>query len=128
MLFPDSALPLVLHAPMHTVPDNREMVPAEGFVQKVVAGQYYLVSPLALFCSKIFSSFSTLALNSHDTLCQWICQRDGSACKAVFHCLPHCDGDNYCQVSFGLLSSALEGRGALSPARPLLMVSGSHIV
>ncbi|XP_041877014.1 two pore calcium channel protein 1-like isoform X9 [Corvus kubaryi] len=32
-------------------------------------------------------------------LCQWICQRDSSACQALLHRLPHCDGDNHCQLS-----------------------------
>ncbi|XP_027549220.1 two pore calcium channel protein 2-like isoform X2 [Neopelma chrysocephalum] len=30
-------------------------------------------------------------------LCQRIRQRDGPACQAVLHCLPHCHGDNHCQ-------------------------------
>lgn len=59
--------------------------PSEGF-----AG--FLVPPSAL--PSLFS------LNSHSTLCQWICQCDSSACQALLHCLPHCDGDNHCQVRF----------------------------
>lgn len=40
------------------------------------------------------------SLNSHSTLCQWICQRHSSACQALLHHLPHCDGDHHCQVCF----------------------------
>lgn len=43
---------------------------------------------------------SLFSLDSHSTLCQWICQRDSSACQALLHRLPHCDGDNHCQVRF----------------------------
>lgn len=58
---------------------------------------------LALLYSKTSSSFGAIILNSHFTLCQWICQCDCSACETLFHCLPHCDGYNYCQVSFWFL-------------------------
>lgn len=58
---------------------------------------------LALLYSKTSSSFGAIILNSHYTLCQWICQCDCSACETLFHCLPHCDGYNYCQVSFWVL-------------------------
>jgi len=51
------------------MPDSWEMVPAEGFVLKVTAGQCYLVPPLVLLHSKTMLSFSTFTLNSHCTLC-----------------------------------------------------------
>lgn len=73
-------LPLALH-----MGRQQRDGPSEGF-----AG--FLVPPSALP--------SHFSLNSHATLCQWICQRDSSACQALLHCLPHRDGDNHCQVRF----------------------------
>lgn len=98
------------------VPENRETVLAEGFVQRVYP-EFYLVPPLALLNSEMFSSLSALALNSCHTLRQRVCQRDGAARQAVFHRLPHHHGDNNRQVSLGSLPSDLEGRRALPPAR-----------
>lgn len=73
--------------------------PSEGFVG-------FLVLPSA--------PPSLFSLNSHSTLCQCICQRDSSACQALLHRLPHCDGDHHRQVRFfGMISSALDGRGDL---------------
>lgn len=97
------------------MPENRETVLAEGFVQRIYL-EFYPVPPLALLHSEIFSSLSALALNSRHTLCQWVCQRDGAARQAVFHRLPHRHGDNNRQVSLGSLPSGLEVRRALSPA------------
>lgn len=99
---PSPVFPLILNALMHLVPDRA--IPPTVFFFFPPSRMSLLdvlpdFLPLALLYSKT-SSFGAIILNSHYTLCQWICQCDCSACKTLFHCLPHCDGYNYCQVSF----------------------------